>query len=223
VFVLGVAALTGAGLKPAAPPSSAATAPRTPSVPVARGAAGGTIVDAVASAYIDAQASAAAEAEAEAAEVAASAQAVTSAAGAVDAIAEQAGIWIGVAVLDRVTGQIAVGAEGATPIAAASLTKLYTVVDVLNRAATGQIALTEDDQRWILRALTASDDGAMNALWSRFGGAATVTGPPRRRVCKTAGRLRTRRSGVRRGCRRGISWRSTTTCWRGCSPPTATS
>jgi len=176
VFVLGVAALTGAGLKPAAPPSSAATAPRTPSVPVARGASGGTIVDAVASAYIDAQASAAAEAEAEAAEVAASAQAVTSAAGAVDAIAEQAGIWIGVAVLDRVTGQIAVGAEGATPIAAASLTKLYTVVDVLNRAATGQIALTEDDQRWILRALTASDDGAMNALWSRFGGAATVTG-----------------------------------------------
>ena len=124
-------------------------------------------------AVVDGQALALAGAEAE---VAASAQAVSSAVGAVDAIAEQAGIWIGVAVLDRVTGQIAVGAEGATPIAAASLTKLYTVVDVLNRAATGEIALTEDDQRWILRALTASDDGAMNALWSRFGGAATVAG-----------------------------------------------
>jgi len=182
VFVLGVGALTGAGLDPALP-SSAPAAPRTPSVPVAPGAARGTSVDAVAGASVDAanvdaavvdpQSLGAAGAEAE---VAASAQAVTSAAGAVDAIAEQAGIWIGVAVLDRVTGQMAVGAEGATPIAAASLTKLYTVVDVVNRAATGEIALTEDDQRWILRALTASDDGAMNALWSRFGGAATVTG-----------------------------------------------
>jgi len=172
VFVVGVVALTGAGRNPAALPPSVAATPLTPSVPVAPGAAGGTAVDAVASAVVDGQAlTAGAEAE-----VAASAQAVTSAAGAVDAIAEQAGIWIGVAVLDRVTGQIAVGAEGATPIAAASLTKLYTVVDVLNRAAAGEIALTEDDQRWILRALTASDDGAMNALWSRFGGAATVAG-----------------------------------------------
>jgi len=121
VFVLGVAALTGAGLNPAALPSSAAAAPRSPSDPVAPGAVGaavGTTVDAVASAFVDAahvdaavvdaQALAAAGAEAE---VAASAQAVTSAAGAVDAIAEQAGIWIGVAVLDRVTGQIAIGAR----------------------------------------------------------------------------------------------------------------
>ena len=134
---------------------------------------GSTTVDALATAVVEAQATAEAEA---AAEVAASAEAVTSAVGAVDAIAEEAGVWVGVAVLDRVTGEIAVGAEGAKPIAAASLTKLYTVVDVLTRAAAGQIALTDADQRLILRALTASDDGAMNALWSRFGGSATVAG-----------------------------------------------
>ena len=107
VFVVGVVALTGAGRNPAALPPSVAATPLTPSVPVAPGAAGGTAVDAVASAVVDGQAlTAGAEAE-----VAASAQAVTSAAGAVDAIAEQAGIWIGVAVLDRVTGQIAIGAR----------------------------------------------------------------------------------------------------------------
>jgi hypothetical protein len=172
VLVLVVAALTGAGLNPVSLPSSAAAARPTPSVPSASAVAGGTIVDAVASAVVDAQATAEATAEAEAAAEAAEASAV----GAVDAIADQAGIWIGVAVLDRVTGQIAVGAEGATPIAAASLTKLYTVVDVLNRAGAGQITLTDADRRWILRALTASDDGAMNALWSRFDGVVTVTG-----------------------------------------------
>jgi len=107
VFVVGVVALTGAGRNPAALPPSVAATPLTPSVPVAPGAAGGTAVDAVASAVVDGQAlTAGAEAE-----VAASAQAVTSAAGAVDAIAEQAGIWIGVAVLDRVTGQLAIGAR----------------------------------------------------------------------------------------------------------------
>ena len=37
--------------------------------------------------------------------------------------------------LDRATGDVAIAAQGATPIAAASLTKLYTVVDVLAPAA----------------------------------------------------------------------------------------
>jgi hypothetical protein len=37
------------------------------------------------------------------------------------------------AVLDGATVDVAIGAQGATPIAAASLTKLYTVVDVLGR------------------------------------------------------------------------------------------
>jgi hypothetical protein len=83
---------------------------------------------------------------------------------------------MGVAVLDRATGRRVVGVEGATPIAAASLTKLFTVVDVLDRAAAGQIVLTDADRRAIVRAITVSDDNAMNGLWSRFGGAATVAG-----------------------------------------------
>ena len=78
--------------------------------------------------------------------------------------------------LDRATARLVVGVEGATPIAAASLTKLYTVVDILDRAAVGEIVLTDADRGWIERALTVSDDNAMNALWSRFGGVATVTG-----------------------------------------------
>jgi len=170
VVVLLAIALTGAGVSPASFPATAAADPTTPSAPAAPGS---TTVDALATAVVEAQATAEAEA---AAEVAASAEAVTSAVGAVDAIADEAGVWVGMAVLDRVTGEIAVGAEGAKPIAAASLTKLYTVVDVLTRAAAGQIALTDADQRLILRALTASDDGAMNALWSSFGGSATVAG-----------------------------------------------
>ena len=170
VVVLLAVALTGAGVSPVSFPATAAADPTTPA---ASAAPGSTTVDALATAVAEAQAAAEAEA---AAEVAASVEAVTSAVGAVDAIAVEAGVWVGVAVLDRVTGEIAVGAEGAKPIAAASLTKLYTVVDVLTRAAAGQIALTDADQRLVLRALTASDDGAMNALWSRFGGSATVAG-----------------------------------------------
>jgi hypothetical protein len=173
VVVLLTVALTGAGVSPMSLPSSAAADPTTPS---ASAAPGSTTADAIVSAVVEAQATAEAEAAETAAEVAASAEAVTSAVGAVDGIADEAGVWVGVAVLDRVTGEIAVGAEGAKPIAAASLTKLYTVVDVLTRAGTGQITLTDADQRLILRALTASDDGAMNALWSRFGGSATVAG-----------------------------------------------
>jgi hypothetical protein len=169
VVVLLAVALTGAGVSPVPFPATAAADPTTPSAPAAPGS---TTVDAIATAVVEAQATAEAEA---AAEVAASAEAVTSAVGAVDALAE-AGVWVGVAVLDRVTGEMAVGAEGAKPIAAASLTKLYTVVDVLTRAAAGQIALTDADQRLIRRTLTTSDDGAMNALWSRFGRSATVAG-----------------------------------------------
>jgi hypothetical protein len=177
VVVILAIALTGAGVSPVSSPSTAAAEPATPSASVAPVAPGGTTVDAIASAVVEAVVEAQATAEAEAAaEVAASAEAVRSAVRAVDAIADEAGVWIGVAVLDRVTGEIAIGAEGAKPIAAASLTKLYTVIDVLTRAGAGQIALTDADRRSILRALTASDDGAMNALWNRFGGSATVAG-----------------------------------------------
>lgn len=171
VGTLVVVSLTGAG--PVVLPSASAAPLSTSAAPLAPSR---TIVDAVAGADAQAAAETAVAEASTAAEVAASAAAVTSAVGAVDAIAADTGVWIGVAVLDRVTGKVAVGAQGAAPVAAASLTKLYTVVDVLDRAAAGEITLTDDDHRWIERALSLSDDNAMNALWSRFGGADTVAG-----------------------------------------------
>ncbi|HSK61224.1 MAG TPA: serine hydrolase, partial [Actinomycetospora sp.] len=45
-----------------------------------------------------------------------------------------------------------------------------TIVDVLTRRAAGQVAVTPSDEQRIRRALSLSDDQAMNELYSRFGG-----------------------------------------------------
>jgi hypothetical protein len=100
---------------------------------------------------------------------------VTGAVDAVDALDRAStGSEFGAAVLDRTTGQVAVGDDGATPFYAASVVKLYTVVDILNRVDTGAVTLTSADRTNIKRALSLSDDNAMDALWERFGGPATV-------------------------------------------------
>lgn len=99
-----------------------------------------------------------------------SAAAVTAATAAVDAL----GTGFGVAVEDRATGRTSVGAAGATPFYAASVVKLYTVVDILHRVETGAVTLTTTDRTDIGRALSYSDDGAEDALWTKFGGAAGV-------------------------------------------------
>jgi beta-lactamase class A len=82
---------------------------------------------------------------------------------------------IGVAVLDRETGQLNVGSEGSTPFYSASVVKLFTVVDILHRTETGRATLTSAQRGDIQRVLTVSDDSAMNALWEQFGGPTTVT------------------------------------------------
>jgi beta-lactamase class A len=98
-----------------------------------------------------------------------------SAAAAVDAVdAAHAGVDIGAAVLDLDTGQVALGAGGSDPFYAASVAKLLTVVDVLHRAETGDLTLTDPETGWIEQALRVSDDSAMNRLWDTFGGSATV-------------------------------------------------
>lgn len=81
---------------------------------------------------------------------------------------------LGVAVLDRVTGETAVGARGDEPFYAASLAKLVVTVDVLDRRRTEGLVLTDDDVALIRRALGPSDDSAMNALWVRFDGAGSA-------------------------------------------------
>jgi hypothetical protein len=81
----------------------------------------------------------------------------------------------GVAVLDRVSGQLGVGSQGATPLYSASVVKLFTAVAILHGAEVGGPLLTDSQRADIQRALSLSDDNAMNALWEQFGGPKTVT------------------------------------------------
>lgn len=78
---------------------------------------------------------------------------------------------LGVAVLDRATGELAVGARGAEPFYTASLAKLVVAVDVLDRRRLEGLPVDDDDVDLIRRALGPSDDDAMNVLWGRFDGA----------------------------------------------------
>lgn len=93
-------------------------------------------------------------------------------AGAMVAAAEAAapqGMTLGIAVLDLSTGELV--QAGADEFYSASLSKLMLVVDMLDR----DLDLSDNDMALIHRALSQSDDNAMNALWVRFGGPAAIT------------------------------------------------
>jgi hypothetical protein len=77
---------------------------------------------------------------------------------------------LAVAVLDRVTGEIAVGDNGREPYYTASLSKLVVIVDILDRRRLDGLVVTDADLALIRQALGPSDDSAMNALWTRFDG-----------------------------------------------------
>jgi hypothetical protein len=79
------------------------------------------------------------------------------------------GMTLGAAVLDMTTGDLVTG--GTDQFYSASLSKLMLVVDILDRDA----ELSTSDEQWIARALSVSDDEAMNALWSKFDGPAAMT------------------------------------------------
>jgi hypothetical protein len=81
----------------------------------------------------------------------------------------------GVAVLDRATGRLTLGAEGAIAFYSASVVKLFTAVAILHREEAGEATLTQDQRSQIERALRLSDNQAMTALWNAFGGPRTVT------------------------------------------------
>ncbi|MFS8103739.1 class A beta-lactamase-related serine hydrolase [Lentzea alba] len=70
---------------------------------------------------------------------------------------------VGVAVMDTESGQV-VSQNGDLPFYSASLSKLILAVDAL------QQPLSDADQDLIHRALSASDDNAMDVLWTRFDG-----------------------------------------------------
>lgn len=79
------------------------------------------------------------------------------------------GITFGMAVLDLRTGQLAT--SGTPQFFTASLSKLMLVVDMLDR----DVPLSDSDRRLITRALSLSDDNAMNALWTKFDGYNAMT------------------------------------------------
>lgn len=70
---------------------------------------------------------------------------------------------VGLAVLDLQTDQ-AVSEQGDKPFYSASLSKLIIAVDALQQQLSGE------DQDLIQRALSTSDDNAMDVLWTRFDG-----------------------------------------------------
>jgi hypothetical protein len=87
-----------------------------------------------------------------------------------DAAQERDDVTLGVAVLDRATGATTVNDQGDTPLRAASVAKLFTIVDILSRREAGQVTTSAGDEQRFRRALSLSDDEAMNGLWSTFDG-----------------------------------------------------
>lgn len=85
------------------------------------------------------------------------------------------GMTLGVAVLDVNTGELAAGRDGERRFMAASLTKLILAVDVLDRQRADGQPLDADTRDLVARALSSSDDNAMNALWGRYDGAGGVS------------------------------------------------
>jgi hypothetical protein len=81
---------------------------------------------------------------------------------------------LAVAVLDRGTGELAVGGRGNEPFYTASLSKLVVIVDVLDRRRLEGLSVSDADLALFRRALGPSDDNAMTALWDRFDGTGAV-------------------------------------------------
>jgi hypothetical protein len=81
---------------------------------------------------------------------------------------------LGVAALDLRTGRLAVGRGGEREFMSASLSKLIVAVDVLDRHRAQGRRLDPVDRELVDRALSGSDDNAMNALWGKHDGAGAV-------------------------------------------------
>ncbi|WP_139274057.1 serine hydrolase [Saccharopolyspora flava] len=89
---------------------------------------------------------------------------------AVDRLSAEQGDSIGIAVLDRSTGELSWGRDGARQMYSASLSKVIVAVELLERGSVGP-----EDRELLQRALGPSDDEAMNALWDRHGGTSLIT------------------------------------------------
>ncbi|GAA4543378.1 serine hydrolase [Pseudonocardia xishanensis] len=81
------------------------------------------------------------------------------------------GMDLRVTVWDRELGESASAGAADEPTYTASLSKVVLAIDVVDRRRTEGLVVTARDLDLLRRALGPSDDSAMNALWSRFGGA----------------------------------------------------
>jgi hypothetical protein len=81
---------------------------------------------------------------------------------------------LGVAVLDRTTGELAVGEHGDEPYYTASEAGVVLAVDVLDRRRLDGLAVDDQSLELIRRVLGQGDDAAMKTLWTRFDGAAAA-------------------------------------------------
>ncbi|QGK69267.1 hypothetical protein GIY23_06710 [Allosaccharopolyspora coralli] len=81
---------------------------------------------------------------------------------------------LGVAVLDRRTGQFAGNDRADEQFNSASVVKPIVAIDILQRRAQG-MPVSEADLELIRSALKTSDDEAMNDLWDRMDGPGAVT------------------------------------------------
>ncbi|MFR9729323.1 serine hydrolase [Saccharopolyspora sp. MS10] len=83
------------------------------------------------------------------------------------------GATVGLAVLDRESGRLVVGERADEIFSSASIAKLFVASDVATRRAEG-LRVSEEDAELVRRALSVSDDEAMNGLWERFDGPGAI-------------------------------------------------
>lgn len=90
-------------------------------------------------------------------------------------LAAEQGITVGIAVLDRETGEeIANGEAAMTPVLGASIVKLFLAESLLFRQRNSDFALPPVDRVLLEAMLIASDDAATDSLYDRYDGDAMV-------------------------------------------------
>jgi hypothetical protein len=88
--------------------------------------------------------------------------------------AAQSGAQMSVVVLDRNTGQMVSGGDGA-PFPIASVVKLFIADDLLLQESKGETELSPADRSALDVMLRSSDDNAAENFWNRSGGSDIVT------------------------------------------------
>jgi hypothetical protein len=82
---------------------------------------------------------------------------------------------LGVAVLDRASGKEIDGTDASATFPCASVLKLFLITYLLHEQEQGALTLSQTDLTEIHSALTISDDSAMDALWVKYHGAASIS------------------------------------------------